>query len=137
MSQQQEKQGEANSRRECKQVAAYVLGSQLADKKQRHPGDAGRDGHKIARPKLLFVEDRLENQDINRRGVLQKDRVRCGREFRRQHEQEIGRDTSELQSPTNLVCRLLLEKKKKIKNRLEIYNKKRRASECETVRARL
>src|SRR2546426_1396586 len=26
---------------------------------------------------------------------------------------EIGRDTSELQSPCNLVCRLLLEKKKK------------------------
>src|SRR5574341_2313108 len=26
---------------------------------------------------------------------------------------EIGRATSELQSPTNLVCRLLLEKKKK------------------------
>src|SRR5438876_5734942 len=27
---------------------------------------------------------------------------------------EIGRDTSELQSPVHLVCRLLLEKKKKI-----------------------
>src|SRR2546430_5977067 len=27
--------------------------------------------------------------------------------------QEIGRDTSELQSQSNLVCRLLLEKKKK------------------------
>src|SRR6266566_7939145 len=27
--------------------------------------------------------------------------------------EQIGRDTSELQSPCNLVCRLLLEKKKK------------------------
>src|SRR5256885_5922890 len=30
--------------------------------------------------------------------------------------------TSELQSPCNLVCRLLLEKKKKKKNKLYIYN---------------
>src|SRR5258708_9100755 len=30
------------------------------------------------------------------------------------HQREIGRDTSELQSPDHLVCRLLLEKKKKI-----------------------
>src|SRR6266480_6553213 len=30
---------------------------------------------------------------------------------------EIGRDTSELQSHVNLVCRLLLEKKKKTVNR--------------------
>src|SRR5438874_10717254 len=29
---------------------------------------------------------------------------------------EIGRDTSELQSRRDLVCRLLLEKKKKVKN---------------------
>src|SRR5438477_2193337 len=32
-------------------------------------------------------------------------------------EDEIGRDTSELQSHVNLVCRLLLEKKKKKKNK--------------------
>src|SRR2546422_6050538 len=31
------------------------------------------------------------------------------------HENEIGRDTSELQSRLHLVCRLLLEKKKKKK----------------------
>src|SRR2546430_11156370 len=30
-------------------------------------------------------------------------------------DREIGRDTSELQSQSNLVCRLLLEKKKKTK----------------------
>src|SRR5258706_2029073 len=34
---------------------------------------------------------------------------------RRSPEAEIGRHTSELQSLTNLVCRLLLEKKKKSK----------------------
>src|SRR2546426_7483661 len=33
--------------------------------------------------------------------------------------------TSELQSPCNLVCRLLLEKKKKIRNRLEVHAKSR------------
>src|SRR2546427_9199925 len=32
-------------------------------------------------------------------------------------DEEIGRDTSELQSQSNLVCRLLLEKKKKIKRK--------------------
>src|SRR2546426_3159004 len=32
---------------------------------------------------------------------------------------EIGRATSELQSPCNLVCRLLLEKKKKIKQKMK------------------
>src|SRR2546426_2906913 len=31
--------------------------------------------------------------------------------------------TSELQSPCNLVCRLLLEKKKKRRAQLQIYNK--------------
>src|SRR2546426_1968213 len=31
----------------------------------------------------------------------------------RRHRPEIGEHTSELQSPCNLVCRLLLEKKKK------------------------
>src|SRR5437867_7891888 len=34
------------------------------------------------------------------------------RRFLRQVRQEIGRATSELQSPYDLVCRLLLEKKK-------------------------
>src|SRR5207244_12209457 len=33
------------------------------------------------------------------------------------HVSEIGRDTSELQSPDHLVCRLLLEKKKKNKKK--------------------
>src|SRR5688572_33034686 len=38
---------------------------------------------------------------------------------RRQHTREIGRHTSELQSQSNLVCRLLLEKKK---NNQMLYN---------------
>src|SRR2546426_5785423 len=33
--------------------------------------------------------------------------------------------TSELQSPCNLVCRLLLEKKKKLKSRLFLYSVQR------------
>src|SRR5688572_32545029 len=35
---------------------------------------------------------------------------------------QIGRHTSELQSQSNLVCRLLLEKKKKIKNSNDCEN---------------
>src|SRR5207248_6070158 len=46
------------------------------------------------------------------------------------HALEIGRDTSELQSPYDLVCRLLLEKKKKqIKNNTSI---KRNVSDSTT-----
>src|SRR5438093_4386960 len=36
---------------------------------------------------------------------------------------EIGRATSELQSLTNLVCRLLLEKKKKNRNKSNTHKK--------------
>src|SRR5688572_31517654 len=36
---------------------------------------------------------------------------------------KIGRDTSELQSQSNLVCRLLLEKKKKKTKNIVQYNK--------------
>src|SRR5688572_32188242 len=45
--------------------------------------------------------------------VLLEDRVLAA--SRRVLQLEIGRDTSELQSQSNLVCRLLLEKKKKNK----------------------
>src|SRR2546425_3424872 len=41
------------------------------------------------------------------------DRVRRGQEHRHQARRQIGRHTSELQSLAYLVCRLLLEKKKK------------------------
>src|SRR2546426_8031670 len=70
----------------------------------------------------------------SRRGEQVEERVRSGGDHRvavRRGEGLVGRDhrraralrseehTSELQSPCNLVCRLLLEKKKK-KNRIEI-----------------
>src|SRR5256885_4580114 len=41
---------------------------------------------------------------------------------------EIGRATSELQSPCNLVCRLLLEKKKKKTTKVEISHPARVAT---------
>src|SRR2546426_1285923 len=40
--------------------------------------------------------------------------------------------TSELQSPCNLVCRLLLEKKKKIKKKIIYKDKKLMTQLCET-----
>src|SRR6266478_10242636 len=43
----------------------------------------------------------------------------------RKRAREIGRHTSELQSQSNLVCRLLLEKKKKI-NKSTTKNKKKK-----------
>src|SRR5207244_12942245 len=36
-------------------------------------------------------------------------------------DREIGKHTSELQSPDHLVCRLLLEKKKKLANTTVVY----------------
>src|SRR5256885_4132477 len=36
---------------------------------------------------------------------------------------KIGRHTSELQSPCNLVCRLLLEKKKSTNNSVSMYHR--------------
>src|SRR5438270_8515678 len=60
---------------------------------------------------------------------------RCGRrrQLGRQSDRAVGRSeehTSELQSQSNLVCRLLLEKKKKKKNKntkeiLRIHSKRR------------
>src|SRR2546427_4008074 len=44
---------------------------------------------------------------------------RAGRELWRTHRSE--EHTSELQSQSNLVCRLLLEKKKKTKNQTTVY----------------
>src|SRR2546430_11185853 len=42
--------------------------------------------------------------------------------------------TSELQSQSNLVCRLLLEKKKKIKNKLEMNDYTYIREQCMSVR---
>src|SRR2546426_8866564 len=72
----------------------------------------------------IFEEQRL----ILRRAVPGDDlRVRAGplggREHRPElaHHQRSEEHTSELQSPCNLVCRLLLEKKKNIKLRISGY----------------
>src|SRR5205807_9421551 len=73
---------------------------------------------------LLFdaaIEQELQRLDRRRRSLrhrLQREKVQV-REDRRHVERLRLRSeehTSELQSPCNLVCRLLLEKKKKIKN---------------------
>src|SRR2546426_4886512 len=45
----------------------------------------------------------------------------AGRRLQRQHRSE--EHTSELQSPCNLVCRLLLEKKKKTRERRDTHTK--------------
>src|SRR2546426_2525490 len=72
---------------------------------------------------FLLVEGRTRGQLLRRRSHYQHQCERCicsccclsssrgGRRSGRSEEH-----TSELQSPCNLVCRLLLEKKKKIKN---------------------
>src|SRR5438093_13415451 len=66
----------------------------------------------IPRPprSTLFPYTTLFRSDFAQRGYpRRRDRGTRGREAGRRN--EIGRDTSELQSLTNLVCRLLLEKK--------------------------
>src|SRR2546430_17407335 len=51
--------------------------------------------------------------DIGIQGAIQQSRARLGQVLRRSHQPERSEEhTSELQSQSNLVCRLLLEKKK-------------------------
>ena len=44
--------------------------------------------NQIAAAKLFFVDQRFENQQVDRRGVLQEDRVGGGSLFRGQHEEQ-------------------------------------------------
>src|SRR5256885_9257612 len=55
-----------------------------------------------------------------RRGALQSRQIRGG--ISRSGDSRSEEHTSELQSPCNLVCRLLLEKKKKHKNEVNSYS---------------
>src|SRR2546426_8377557 len=62
--------------------------------------------------------DLLQHLDVGRvlqpAGALRRDQMfdRCGRHLHASIEHRSEEHTSELQSPCNLVCRLLLEKKK-------------------------
>src|SRR5688572_31123856 len=66
----------------------------------------------------LFRSDRVGHRELQPRPVRQAQRSRRGREGAerplalRQEGQRSEEHTSELQSQSNLVCRLLLEKKK-------------------------
>src|SRR5438094_6283153 len=74
----------------------------------------------IRRPprSTLFPYTTLFRSDRHDRGAQVQGEVpgradgRNGRRECQRHPREIGRATSELQSPYDLVCRLLLEKKK-------------------------
>ena len=86
MTQQQKEERKANARRQRQQIAVDVLRAQVANKKERHAGHAGGNGYEVTRPKLLFVEQRLENQHVNRRRILQKDRIGGSRQLRGKNE---------------------------------------------------
>src|SRR2546426_5983324 len=62
------------------------------------------------------VADFLEFAELMCHDALQREES-CGCHFREEYQtpERSEEHTSELQSPCNLVCRLLLEKKKKIK----------------------
>src|SRR5690606_39654386 len=53
---------------------------------------------------------------LGRRGIVTQQREAAAVDVKRQHCQRSEEHTSELQSRENLVCRLLLEKKKKHKS---------------------
>ncbi len=87
MAQKDEIQTEENARGERGDVAQKDIRREFIgivlrfEKKQAHPGktDQNRDQIRVAE---FFLEDkRRKNQDIDRRGVLQKDRVGGGRRF--------------------------------------------------------
>src|SRR5713226_8885276 len=81
MTQQQEEEREADSRSERQQVSIHVLRPQFPHKEERHANHTRRYRYQIARSKLFFIEQRLEDQNINRRRVLQKDRIGSSSEF--------------------------------------------------------
>jgi hypothetical protein len=87
VAQEQEEDREARARTERGQIPLHVLRPELADEEERHPDDAERDGDEIRRAILLLEEERLREQDIDGRGVLQKDGVGGGRHQRRADEE--------------------------------------------------
>src|SRR5256885_8131885 len=78
----------------------------------------------IRRPprSTLFPYTTLFRSSRRREFGNRRDEGRCCRKtkWRIQRQSRSEEHTSELQSPCNLVCRLLLEKKKKIKNNNKI-----------------
>src|SRR5256885_3505501 len=72
----------------------------------RHGGHVGAHEHAGVTPEGVARGQRLRREDIER-GALQATGIERVEQRRRSEEH-----TSELQSPCNLVCRLLLEKKK-------------------------
>src|SRR2546427_4795976 len=62
---------------------------------------------------------RLQRREV---AALEEDAARVGTEMAAHRSEE---HTSELQSQSNLVCRLLLEKKKKTNNRRRTHNRQR------------
>src|SRR5215213_11599874 len=69
--------------------------------------------------------DRLRGRDPTPGGLLE---LVCRRRRLREDARRSEEHTSELQSLTNLVCRLLLEKKKKKKKYHILYKKKKNKS---------
>src|SRR5688572_31039347 len=67
----------------------------------------------VARQRVAHVGERARHPAQEQHAAAADDRVRPAGELRRERSEE---HTSELQSQSNLVCRLLLEKKKKKKN---------------------
>src|SRR3989454_3719297 len=76
-------------------------------------------------PKTLLARPRFDPRPVHREMLVRQIRLRL-----REHplEKRLGdlrseEHTSELQSPCNLVCRLLLEKKKKKNRSANIYHR--------------
>src|SRR4051794_41663416 len=86
----------------------------------------------------LFRSEAYHDKPEARRRFLQEARVGS----RLQHPaivpvyERSEEHTSELQSPVHLVCRLLLEKKKKIRQRQRIGTQPMSGLECEKTRLR-
>ena len=87
MPQHHEIQTEENARQKRGEIADENIGRQRIrrrrrfEKKQAHSGDADDDGNQIRIAKFLLQNKRRQDQNVNRRRVLQKNRVRGGRRF--------------------------------------------------------
>src|SRR3989454_3516001 len=76
-------------------------------------------------------EDELEPRVLEQGRHPGNDVWHAAQEHRRRQDGRSEEHTSELQSPCNLVCRLLLEKKKRKKYRAEPHRATHRREHCE------
>lgn len=91
MFEQHDVEAEEDAGAEGGDVALVIADRQVADEEQAHAGEAEDHCDEIFEVEFFADHERREYQDVNGRGVLEKDRVGGGGVFGRPDEQEQQR----------------------------------------------